>query len=220
MSSLPGARPPGGEEGHLHWERPHWGEGSPLESPSNCSHPRGEDREAEPVHHLRPARCPCPLLESWPPKEKVLEMKQEALQGLVGGEPCRGSRIWGGQRGQTGPPGFQPGAATGIGTRGRLFPPRASLQPGGRWWKQVLPRTPGGRVWKMGDLVSAGTWYAWLVAIASQDFWHGQPLGASLEGMGLLWVSLADKWAAWCGELPPGSTGTTVHPPEGLPPTA
>ena len=34
--------------------------------------------------------------------------------------------------------------------------------------------------------VSTGTRYAWLVARASQDFWHGQPPGASPEGIGLL----------------------------------
>ena len=32
MPSLPEARPPEEEEGYLHWETPHWGKGSPLES--------------------------------------------------------------------------------------------------------------------------------------------------------------------------------------------
>ena len=60
---------------------------------------------AEPVSHLRLARCPCPLLESGLTKKKILGMKQEALQGLTKRESCPllqvqpslvGSRIWGG----------------------------------------------------------------------------------------------------------------------------
>ena len=193
--------PQEGEEGHLCQERPHWGEGSPLEGPSYHGHLGGEDREAEPVCHPRLAGCPCQLLESWLPKKKILGTKQEMPQGLAGGEPCPllqvhpspvGSRILGGWRGWTTSPGFPSGATARVRNRGQPFPPRAGWQLRGRQQKQVLPRTPGRRVWKMGDLARTGTQYAWLVAGASQDPWCGWPPGASPEGVGLLWASLAD----------------------------
>ena len=38
--------------------------------------------------------------------------------------------------------------------------------------------------------------------------------------MGLFQASPADKQAAWCGKLPPGSTCTAVCLPEGFPHTA
>ena len=92
--------PQEGEEGHPCWDLTEVREAH-FEGPSYRGH-LGEDREAEPVHHPRPARHLCPLLESWLLK-KMLEMKQEVLQGLAGGEPCPllwvqpspvGSRIW------------------------------------------------------------------------------------------------------------------------------
>ena len=192
MSSLPGTNPQEGEEGHFHQERPSWGEGNPSESPSyhSCL---GEDGEAEPVHHLRPAGCLCPLSKSWLPKKKILGMKQEVLQGLAREEPSPvGSRIWGGQRGQTTSPGFWPGATTRVRTRGQPFPPRVCWQLRGRRQKQVLPRTPSRRVWQMDDLGSMGAQNAWLVAGASWDSWHGWPPGASPEGAGLLQAFLVD----------------------------
>ena len=160
-----------------------------------------EKIETELVCHPRPARHPCPLLESGSPQKKILGTKQEALQGAARGEPCPflwiqpslvGPRIWGKQRGQTTSPGFWPGISTGVRTRGWPFPPGVSWQLRGRWQEQVLPRTPSGRVWKMGDLKSMGAWYAWLVARASQGPWGGWPPGAGPEGVGLLQTSPAD----------------------------
>ena len=140
-----------------------------------CAHSRSQDhcrRKSWEWNRRHHRVWPCPFLQIQP-------------------SPV-GSRIWGGWRDWTTSPGFWPGPSARVRTRGQPFPPGVSWQLRGRWQKQVLPRIPGGRAWKMGDLASMGTWYTWLVAWASQDHWCGWPSGASLEGVGLLWASLAD----------------------------
>ena len=80
--------PQEGEEGHLCQEGPCQGKGSPLEGHGYHGHLGGENREAEPVHHLRLAGHPCPLSKSGSPKKKILGTKQEVPQGVARGEPC------------------------------------------------------------------------------------------------------------------------------------